>query len=433
MWYGRSTMTPRAQIAAASGNVLEWYDFTVYGFLAPTLGSAFFPADDHVASLLSAFAVLAVGYAARPIGSVVFGHIGDRIGRKPALISSVILMGVGSLFIGFLPTHARIGVTASALLVLIRVVQGISVAGEYTASGVLMVESADEKYRAFTGSWIAFAMMWGCVLGSGVPALISSFLTNDQMSEWGWRIPFFVGAAVALFSVVLRIHMSESAVMKGLTDRAGSPVKSAFKNHWQVILQIIVLLIPTAILYFVIFVYAASYLTDRMHFSTSQALDISTINLIIIAFLALVVGYYAGRFGYRAMFMFGAIGTLLFAWPLWSLMHHQDLFVVFLGQMGLAAFNAVGWALSIAALSEIVPAQVRCSVVALGYNTCMAAFGGTTPVVVTYLVNRTGDDFAPVYYLMATTVVSIFVILRLPKLIESAKLQEASQPDPAAP
>ncbi len=432
MGYGRSTMTPRAQIAAASGNVLEWYDFTVYGFLAPTLGSAFFPSDDHVASLLSAFAVLAVGYAARPIGSVIFGHIGDRIGRKPALISSVILMGVGSLFIGLLPTHAQIGVTASVLLVLVRVVQGISVAGEYMASGVLMVESADEKSRAFTGSWITFAMMWGCVLGSGVPAIINSFLTGEQMNEWGWRIPFFVGAAVALFSAVLRMHLSESAVMKGLTDRVGSPIKSALTNYWHVILQIIVLLIPTAILYFIIFVYAASYLTDQMHFSTFQALDISTINLIVIAFLALVVGYYAGRFGYRAMFMFGAIGTLLFAWPLWLLMHRQDLYFVFLGQMGFAAFNAIGWALSIAALSEIAPAQVRCSVVALGYNACMAAFGGTTPMVATYLVNRTGDDFAPVYYVMTATVASIFVILRLPNLIESAKHQEASQAGPAA-
>ena len=134
-----SRMTPRAVVAATSGNVLEWYDFTVYGFLAPTLGRIFFPSEDHVASLLSAFAVLAVGYAARPIGSVIYGYIGDRFGRKPALLSSVMLMGIGSVLIGCLPTHAEIGVAASVLLVVIRVVQGISVAGEYTASGVLIV------------------------------------------------------------------------------------------------------------------------------------------------------------------------------------------------------------------------------------------------------------------------------------------------------
>lgn len=168
-----------------SGNVLEWFDITVYGFLAPTLGRLFFPFEDPFASLLSAFAVLAIGYAARPVGSVVYGHIGDRIGRKPALISSVILMGIGSVLIGMLPTHAEIGVTASILLVAIRVVQGISVAGEYTASGVLIVDEARQESRGLVGSWIACAMMLGCVLGSGVPALITSFLTDEQISAWG--------------------------------------------------------------------------------------------------------------------------------------------------------------------------------------------------------------------------------------------------------
>jgi len=148
----KTRMTPRAVVAATSGNVLEWYDFTVYGFLAPILGRLFFPSDDPVASLLSAFAVLAVGYAVRPIGSVIYGHIGDRFGRKPALLSSVIIMGVGSILIGALPTSAQIGVTASVLLVLIRVIQGISVAGEYMASGVLVVEEANENSRGFVGS-----------------------------------------------------------------------------------------------------------------------------------------------------------------------------------------------------------------------------------------------------------------------------------------
>ena len=141
--------------------MLEWYDFTIYGFLAPTLGQVFFPSRDPSTSLLSAFAVLAVGYAARPIGSVIFGHIGDRFGRKPALIASVLMMGAGSVLIGMLPTYAQVGIPAAAALVAIRVVQGISVAGEYTAAGVLMVEEAPNESRAFVGSWLAFAMLVG--------------------------------------------------------------------------------------------------------------------------------------------------------------------------------------------------------------------------------------------------------------------------------
>ena len=199
-------------MAAASGNVLEWYDFTVYGFLAPILASHFFPTDDKFAALLSAFAVLAVGYAARPIGSVIFGHIGDRIGRKPALMISVLLMGGGSVAIAALPTFDQIGITAAVLLVLIRIVQGISVAGEYTASGVLLIEQAPEHRRGLTGSWIAFAMMWGCVLGSAVPAAFTSFLSPEAMDSWGWRVPFLLGGVVALTSAILRRHLTETPV-----------------------------------------------------------------------------------------------------------------------------------------------------------------------------------------------------------------------------
>jgi len=414
-------MTPRAIVTATSGNVLEWYDFTVYGFLAPTLGRIFFPSEDHFASLLSAFAVLAVGYAARPLGSVIYGYIGDRFGRKPAMLSSVLLMGIGSLLIGCLPTHAEIGNAASILLVLIRVVQGISVAGEYMASGVLIVEEAEETSRGFVGSWIACAMMLGCVLGSGVPALITSFLTDEQIAAWGWRIPFFIGGAVALFSAVLRVQLSESRALGAVADRIKSPIRTALREHWPAILQMTALLIPTAIIYFMIFVYAASYLTGKMHFSTAQALDISTFNLVAIAGLGLLAGYFSDHFGRRTVLLFGAVGTLVFAAPLWLLMHRDALALVFLGQLGFAAFNAIGWALSITVLSEMVPARLRCSAVALSYNSCMAIFGGTTPIVATYLVNRTGDDFAPVYYVMGTTLISLPIILRLPRLIASKR------------
>lgn len=411
-------LPPRAIVATTSGNLLEWYDFTVYGFLAPTLARLFFPSDDHVASLLSAFAVLAVGYAARPIGSVIFGHMGDRLGRKPALLLSVSLMGMGSLLIALLPTYEQIGISAAILLIVIRIVQGISVAGEYTSSGILMIEQTDAKSRGFVGSWVAFAMLMGCVAGSGVPALIEQVLTSEQMASWGWRIPFLLGSVVALFSALLRISLRESSQLAELEDRDRFPIATALKKHWALILQMIVLLIPTAVIYFVIFVYAASYLTAQMHFTSAQALDLTTINLIVLAAAALLAGHASDRFGRQKVFLVGAIGTLATAMPCWWLMHQQDLLLVFLGQTGFSAFNAIGWALSITILCEMAPASLRCSIVALGYNGCMAIFGGTTPFVATYLVNRTGDDFAPVYYVLVSTLISLFVILRLPRLRE---------------
>ncbi|MGF1473036.1 MAG: MFS transporter [Rubrobacteraceae bacterium] len=414
----RSNLSPRGISAAISGNVLEWYDFTAYGFLAPIIATVFFPSNDPVASLLSSFAVLAVGYAARPIGSAVFGHVGDHIGRKTAMLWSVLMMGAGSVAIGLLPTHAQIGIIAPLLLVAIRIVQGIAVAGEYTASGILVIEETAPRSRFFVGSWIPFAMMLGCVLGSSVPAGMSSIVSAEAMSAWGWRLPFFFGGVVALFSFVLRTTLSESSAMAGLERTGPSPVIVAITGYWRQIGQMVGLLIPTAIIYFLIFVYAASYLTDQMHFSTADALDISTVNLAVIAFFSLAIGYAADRIGYRTAYLIGAVGTLLFAWPLWYLMHEPNLLLIFVGQLGFAALNAIGWSLSLTTLAGLVPANVRCSAVAAGYNICMALFGGTTPFVATYLVSRTSDDYAPVYYVMAATVVSIIAILRLPRVLE---------------
>lgn len=414
------TVPPRTVFAATSGNVLEWYDFTTYSFLAPILGQVFFPSEDSVTSLLSAFAVLAVGYLARPLGSVIFGHVGDRIGRKPAMIISVLLMGAGALGIALLPTPEQIGLTASVLLVLIRILQGIAVAGEYTTSGVLLVEQTSPQTRGFVGGWVAFAMMLGCVAGSGVPAALGLFLSDAQIHQWGWRLPFLIGSLVALFSMLLRTNLRETE-FQAASDDTRSPIRVALTEHWGLILQMIVLMLPSAIIYFVIFVYAASYLTGQMHFTSAQALDITTINLIVIAVLSVALGRLSDRVGRRSLLLVGAIGTILFAWPFWWLMHQPNLTFIFLGQLGFSTFNAVGWGLSITVLVEMAPRHLRCSTVSVGYNLSMALFGGTTPMVATYLVSRTGDDFMPAYYVIAASLLSLIVIAQLPKTIDATK------------
>ncbi|AEV34568.1 major facilitator family transporter [Pseudovibrio sp. FO-BEG1] len=417
-------LPPRSIIAAASGNVLEWYDFTVYGFLTATLATQFFPLENRVASVLSTFAVLAVGYAARPIGSVIFGHIGDRIGRKAAMMTSVLLMGGGSLAIALLPTFHQIGITAAVLLVLIRIIQGIAVAGEYTASGVLLVEQAEPERRALTGAWIACAMISGCLIGSAVPAGISLLLTADQMADWGWRVAFAFGTLVALFSAIIRRHITDTVLVKNQSDQ-GSPVWQSLRDHSALIGQMILLLIPTAVIYFVIYVYAVSYLSADPNFGSSAALNVTTLNLVVMALFIPVCGLAADRFGLRPAFLAGAVATFILAGPCWWLMLRPDTASVFLGQFGLTLTSTVGWALSITALTLMAPDHLRCSVVALGYNLSMALFGGTTPIVATYLVNQTGRDYAPVYYILLAVLVSIPIIWRLPKLIATTRLKNA--------
>lgn len=416
-------MSPRSIVAAASGNVLEWYDFTVYGFLAPVIGRVFFPETDHFAAMLSAFAVLAVGYGVRPIGSILFGHIGDRLGRKPTLIITVLIMGAGSLAVALLPGYEQIGITAAILLVAIRIMQGIAIAGEYPASGVFIVEQADPSRRARTGSWVAVAMILGCVLGAFVPALITSLLSDAQMLSWGWRVPFLIGSCVALFSLFMRRNLAESAAMADAEKTGPSPIYQTLRHHWRLLVQMVILLIPPAILYMLIFVYAASYLTDQMHVSSARALDITSFNLFIMAAALPFYGWLADRMGLRWTYMVGAAATGILAIPLWNLMYSESLVVVFIGQFVFSLIAGIAWALAITVLTMMSPPNLRCSSVAMGYNLSMAAFGGTTPVLATYLVKLTADNYTPVYYLMIAVVISLPVIWRLPKLIAAAQMQ----------
>lgn len=413
------SLSIRSIVAASSGNVLEWYDFTVYGFMASYIAVQFFPSDDRISSLLSAFAVLAVGYAARPLGSFLFGHVGDRFGRIPVLIISVLTMGLGSVAIAVMPTYDQIGLSAAVILVLIRIVQGISVAGEYTTSGVYVVERAPANRRALTGSWIAFAMMWGCVLGSAVPALFGNLLTDAQMQSWGWRFPFAFGGVIAVLSIVLRTSLTETKPEPQEWE-LGSPALQTLRRYPGLIFEMMVMVIPVSVVYFVIYVYAVTYIGNEPGFSTTDALDITTINLVIMALLVPVCGLLADRYGLRATLMGATVLTIVLAMPSWWLMLSPELNLVFLGQFGLTIASTAPWALSVTALAIMAPSHLRCSTVAIGYNICLAIFGGTTPFIATFLVHLTGNPFAPAYYIVLVSVLAAIAIWRIPKHVERA-------------
>ncbi len=395
--------------------MLEWYDFAVYGTLAPILGKLFFPADDPTASLLAAFGVFAIGYAARPLGGIILGHIGDRMGRKPALILSVLMMGAGTTAIGVLPTHAEIGTTAAVLLVVLRILQGLSVGGEYPSSIVFLGEHAPPERRGYVASWPMFGSVVGFLLGSAFGALLSNLMSEAALEAWGWRLPFLFGAVIALCGVLFRRHMSEPPAFAAAQPLTAAPIVAAFRDHWRAIVQIIGLSLVNAVGFYLLWVYATSYLTDRMHVSTADALDINTLSLVVMMPAVTLSAILSDRIGRKPLLYFVSLGTLLLAWPLWWLMHHQSFLLILLGQVGFAVLYGAGYAGLSAVMIEILPAGVRCSASAIGYNICLGLFGGTTPLVATYLVERTADDFAPAYYLMATAVISLIATLSLPE------------------
>ena len=412
----KSKVTPKTVFACVIGNILEWYDFTAYGFLATIIGASFFPSGDSFASVLAAFGALAAGYGARPLGSIIGGHLGDRIGRKPTMILCMTTMGLSTFAIGLLPTYEQIGVTAAVLLVAIRVIQGLSVAGEYSSSSVLLVENAEPRRRGFVGSWIACAMMAGCLLGSGMAALSSAIVGDTAMAAWGWRIPFLFGGVIAIIGIVIRRRLTESAAMPGTDEVLAVPIVDAFRNHWRTIVTIVGINMPISVSYFVLFVYAVSYLTDQMHFTTSQAMDINTVSLIAMTLLIPLTGLAADRFGRKTVLYVSLLGTIVAGWPAWYLMHTPELGLVLVGQLVIACLSAVGWALSVPMMVELLPAKVRCTGGGLGYNICLALFGGTTPLIAAYLVERTGDDFTPIYYVMIAAAIAFVFTLRMPEM-----------------
>jgi MHS family proline/betaine transporter-like MFS transporter len=231
--------TRRKVIAAGiTGNVLEWYDFAVYGFYAPIIAKLFFPSDDPTVSLIASFGAFAAGFLMRPVGGFVFGHIGDRIGRKRALVLSVMLMAVPTGIIGLLPDHASIGVAAAVLMVAMRILQGLSVGGEYTGSIVYLAEHAPTGRRGFFTSWTLFGAVGGILLGSGVSALIANVLTDAQVESWGWRAAFLVGILVGVVGLIVRCHLPEMEAAPE-ADRPKSPVIEAFTTQWREMTKVV--------------------------------------------------------------------------------------------------------------------------------------------------------------------------------------------------
>ena len=405
-------------VAGAIGSVLEWYDFAIYGYLAPVIGKLFFPAEDPVASLLAAFGVFAIGFLARPVGGAILGYIGDRMGRKPALMISMLSMGVATCAIGVMPTHAQIGAAAAVALVVLRIAEGLSVGGEYTGAIILLGEHAPPERRALYAVWPELGCIVGFLLGSGVAAMTSTLLGPDGMLAWGWRIPFILGGVIAVWGIAFRRQMTESPALEAArrTDVDASPF-AGLATHWRIVVRFVAALLMTSIGFYTMFIYAASYLTERMHVSTARALDINTASLLVMLPFAVLGAIVSDRFGRKLPLYVATAGMVVLAWPLWWLMNQSHALVIFTGQAGFGALFALAYGGIPALMSELLPTRVRCTGIGIGYNLALGLFGGTAPLVATYLVSRTGSDFMPAYYLMAVSLISFVAALGLPETV----------------
>jgi len=413
---GSSRRTTKNVIAGCVGNVLEWYDFALYGLFAPILARLFFPSEDELSSLLAAFGVFAVGFSMRPAGSIIFGFLGDRVGRKRALEISVITMAVPTTLIGVLPTYEEAGRLAPVLLTLIRLIQGISVGGEFTGSISFVVEHAPPGRRGFYSSWTEVSLLCGILLGSVISSLVTNTFTGEQVQSFGWRIPFLLGMVIGAIGLYLRTGLDESPAFERLKE-AGQlskrPVRDAIQNHWKKMATVVGATCGASINFYLIFVYLPTFLSTETRIPLPSALDINTVGIVTLMVLTPVMGLLSDVIGRKPVLISGCLIITVFAYPLFGALTSGNVTSDLMSLAVFALATAMIYGPFGAMIVELFPAKVRMSAVSIGYNVGFAAFGGTAPFVATYLIKTTGSKVSPGYYLAAAAIVSLIVFFSI--------------------
>jgi MHS family proline/betaine transporter-like MFS transporter len=410
-----TTSTRQIIVASLIGNVMEWYDFAVYGYFAVAIGTSFFPANDPVSSTLAAFGVFAAGFLARPLGGALFGHVGDRFGRKRALEASVALMAVPTVLIGLLPTHAQVGALAGLSLVVLRLMQGLAVGGEFTTSIVYVVEHADAAHRGRHGSWMMVGATSGILLGSAVGALMANLMPAEMLTAWGWRIPFLLGVAVAAIGFWLRRRLPELPLTSSSPGHRRPPLLAALETEWRTVSSVILLCLPNGVGFYILFVYIVSYLQTLDNIPPREALDINTISMVGLIGCSLAGGVLSDRFGRKPVAVTAMAGLLILSWPLFDLLGDPWFAVMLSAQLCFAALIGLYLGQVPAMLVEALPREVRCTAISVSYNLSVGLFGGLKPMAATWLIRRTGDEVVPAIMLVVAAALTLVALWRTPE------------------
>lgn len=411
----------RALIAGSIGNFIEWYEFAVYGFLATVIARNFFQlaGEAPLTGLILTYASFAIAFFFRPLGAIIFGRIGDRIGRKPTLIIVLVMMTLATTAIGLVPVYASIGIAAPLILTGLRILQGLFAGGEYGGAVSLMTEFAPRGKRGLYGAWQSFTVALGLLAGAGIVALISVVLSPEELYAWGWRLPFFLAIPMGGVALWLRVKMEETpGFLRQQKQQQQYPQPTA--NVGQTLKAILTgigrLMVWSAAGYTYLVIMPA-YLQSSLHTGFNQALLIAVISNIGFAMTILPAGILSDKWGRRNVMVVAAVLLLILALPLLKILQAESCTLLVKALVVLVAGGLVGMLAGPgpAMLSEMFPTKVRYTGLGLAYSLSNAIFSGCAGLIITGLIKQTGNLDIPAYYVMATAVVSIFALMTLKK------------------
>jgi MHS family proline/betaine transporter-like MFS transporter len=397
-------------ISGMIGNALEWYDFALYGHFATIISKLYFPSSNENLSLLATFGVFAVGFFMRPIGGIVFGYIGDKFGRKASLVASILTMAIPTACIGLLPTYDQIGILAPILLTFIRLLQGLALGGGFSGCIAFIVEHAPDEKRGLAGSASVFSMGAGILIGLVIASAITHLLPTEAFESWGWRVPFIISLVIGIVALYIRDHLHESP--KYLIAKEGghlskTPVREVFSKYRPELFIAIGIYLTVTVPFYTLMIFMNNFMSKVLHHPLKDALLMNCISIVIHMAIVPYASSLSDRVGRKPILVINSIAFIVLTYPIFWMLTQPGFMLPLIGQAAFGAILAFYIAPVPALLVELFPTSVRFTGVALSYNISAAVFGGTTPFVAMWLIEKTHMNVSLAFYIILFALFSL--------------------------